>query len=209
MSIINMWDIVKLRGLKIKGVIHIGAWEGNEYSEYKSNGVNKIIFIEANPDVFLRLKKVIIDPLVILENFAVGDRDGEISLHVTNFDQSSYILSLKRHSFWYPSIVEVKTITVPCKTIDSYIKEKGIDPHEYNCINIDIQGAELVAFKGAIQFLNHVDFIYTEINHEEMYENCVLLPELEEFLGKCGFHLDQIKNFETSWGDGIFIRTKI
>ena len=41
-----------------------------------------------------------------------------------------------------------------------------------------------MALKGFGNFINDFDYIYTEVNIDELYEKCVLLGELDEYLKK-------------------------
>jgi hypothetical protein len=54
-------------------------------------------------------------------------------------------------------------------------------------IKIDIQGAELMAFQGAVERLKHVSVIQTEALFLPMYKNQPLFSELELFLRAQGF----------------------
>ena len=53
---------------------------------------------------------------------------------------------------------------------------------EYNFLNFDIQGAELKALKGMEEYLNKVDYLYTEVNSNYVYVGCALITELDEYL---------------------------
>ena len=75
-------------------------------------------------------------------------------------------------------------------------------------MNLDIQGAELLALKGAGEILKHIDYIYTEVNVNELYEGCALLPELESFLKKRGFKIFAIEMTQHGWGDAFFVKIK-
>ena len=68
--------------------------------------------------------------------------------------------------------------------MDTLINENNIDIKNYNFLNLDIQWAELMALKGFGNFINDFDYIYTEVNIDELYEKCVLLGELDEYLKK-------------------------
>ena len=41
-----------LKGKNIKNVLHIGADRGGELPQYKDIGVEKVVWVEANPDVY-------------------------------------------------------------------------------------------------------------------------------------------------------------
>jgi disulfide oxidoreductase YuzD len=104
----------------------------------------------------------------------------------------------------HPSVHYVSSFEVETVRLDSVL-EKYPDI-EFNFLNLDIQGAELKALKGMEKYLEKVDYIYTEVNTEYVYEGCCLLEELEEYLGKFGLKKVEIKMTEAGWGDSVFAR---
>ena len=54
-------------------------------------------------------------------------------------------------------------------------------------MNLDIQGKELDALKSMGDYIQYVQYIYTEVNSEKVYKDCALLPEIDEFLKEKGF----------------------
>ena len=110
---LNLEELCRQYKVKPRGIIHVGAHEGSELSTYQSMGINRILFIEANPSVFERLKiNVAKVPEVRVLNYAISDRNDFIPLHVTSMDASSSILPLKRHKEIYPNIQETHQISV-------------------------------------------------------------------------------------------------
>jgi len=106
-KMLNLKKLCKQHTVIPRGVIHIGAHEGKEVEKYLEMGAEKILFIEANPIVFERLQKNIVNlPNVQAVNCAISNKCGSITLHVTSNDQSSSILPLKRHKEIYPDIEE-------------------------------------------------------------------------------------------------------
>jgi|GEM_PF-981914 methyltransferase, FkbM family len=190
-----------------RGIIHVGAHEGTEIGYYQAMGAQKVLFVEANPAVFERLQANIADrPNVQAVNCAISNKNGTINLHVTSFDQSSSILPLKHHQDIYPDITETHQVTVQSKTIDTLLQELGLDPSEFNILNIDIQGAELLALQGATNWLQYVDAINTEVNYQELYEGCALVHDLDEFLDRHGFERVATTTPHPSWGDGFYVK---
>lgn len=84
------------------------------------------------------------------------------------------------------------------ETLDSY----GIV--DCNLLNLDVQGYELEVLKGAENTLKHIEYIYTEVNEKELYENCVYINELDEFL--TDFKRAETEMTSHGWGDGLYIR---
>jgi len=193
-----------------RGVVHVGAHEGTEISAYQQMGVQNMLFVEANPVVFDRLQaNLAAVPNVLVANCAISDRNGTVDLHVTSFDQSSSILQLKHHQEIYPHITETHQVTVQSKTLDTLLQELEINPSDFNILNIDIQGAELLALQGSINWLKYVEVINTEVNYEELYEGCVLIDQLDEFLEGQGFHRVATTTPHPSWGDAVYVKKPV
>ena len=194
-----------------RGIIHVGAHKGKEIEKYQEMGVRQIVFIEANPLVFERLKENVIGHSnVIVESCAIGNQDGFVKLHVTSMDQSSSILPLKKHIEVYPDIKESSQVTVPCKKLDTLLQELSLNPSDYNILNIDIQGAELLALQGATNWLRYVDAINTEVNYEELYEGCALIDDIDNFLEDYGFErVATTTPYHPTWGDAFYVRKPV
>ncbi len=193
-----------------QGIIHIGARGAEELPIYEQQNINDILWIEADPAPEKRLfKKTAKHPGSKVAMFAATDTNGSIDLHITSNGDSSSILKLKNHLFMSPDVVEKKVITVPQKRLDDYLHENtSLKDIQYNVIVIDIQGAELVALKGSVTTLEHIDAIITEANYEELYEGAVNIAELDAFLLEHGFlRVDSISE-NRSYGDALYVKTK-
>jgi hypothetical protein len=86
------------------------------------------------------------------------------------------------------------------------LKTHQIDPSGLDFWNFDIQGAELLALKGAIGALPYAKVLYMEVNTEEVYKGCAQIEELDTFLGDHGFTRVMTDITEAGWGDAIYIR---
>ncbi|MEZ2279041.1 MAG: FkbM family methyltransferase [Microcoleus sp.] len=208
---LDLQELCRKHLLTPKGVIHIGAHEGAEIKRYQAMGVHKVLFIEANPVVFERLSVNIASIRnVQAVNCAISNQNGMVNLRVTSMDQSSSILPLKRHQEIYPHIQETEQVTVKGRTLDTLLDEMEIQPSEYNIINLDIQGAELLALQGSTDCLKYIDAINTEVNYEELYEGCALISQLDDFLWLQGFErVATVTPFHPSWGDAFYVRKSV
>jgi hypothetical protein len=72
--------------------------------------------------------------------------------------------------------------------LDSFVKKNNINISEYNHWIIDLQGAELLALKGAENSLKFCDSLLIEVSKVDIYENGVLWPELKDWLMKRNFY---------------------
>lgn len=192
---------------KPTGVVHVGSHEGQELEEYFKLGIKDVIFIEANPKIYNRLvRKCSSYPEVLCFNECVSDTDGEkVTFNVANNDgQSSSFLELGTHKQMHP---EVKYIgSFECETVKLDTLLMGID-QKFNFLNMDIQGAEGLALKGADNLLDQFDYLYLEVNKTEVYKGCMQLDEMDVFLKGYGFK--RVETFfpgNCTWGDSFWIR---
>lgn len=76
----------------------------------------------------------------------------------------------------------------------------------FNFINLDIQGAELKALRGMEAWLPKIDYIYTEVNQEYVYEGCALVGEIDAYLAQFGFRRVETVWHANAWGDAFYVR---
>ena len=74
---------------------------------------------------------------------------------------------------------------VPTVTLDRYLQ--NLDLKEIDFVWIDAQGAELKILKGAIENLQKIRYIYSEVSTVPYYEGACTESELIEFLGNHNF----------------------
>lgn len=193
--------------MDIKGIVHIGAHYGEEIQEYVDNGIQKIIVFEPlarNFDVlYERLKDINAD--IEGHQIALGSKKGTAVMHLSSNEyQSSSILKPKQHLELHPNVIFDGTEEVEVDILDNY------DIGNCNFINIDVQGYELEVFKGAKETLNKIDYVYCEVNRDQVYEDNALIEEIDEFLSKYEFERVETKWPESyfTWGDALYIKKK-
>jgi FkbM family methyltransferase len=168
-------------------------------------GISNVMFFEPVPVTFERLKTNIGEH-AILHNIALGNQVGEIEMNIetANEGQSSSILNPKIHLQQYPGITFNTKINVKIDKLDNYIDSN----ENYNFINMDVQGYELEVLKGGSEYLNHIDYIMTEVNRDEVYENCAKVEELDKFLSDKNFERVETTWDGGTWGDAFYIKKK-
>ncbi len=194
--------------IKPRGVLHIGANIGEEAPVYDELGIKKVIWIEGNPEIFLKLKSYIARyPEQVGFNFCIGDEDRDAVLHVSNNgSQSSSILELGTHKDVHPDVYYVKDVPVKLNRIDSLFEDDDFKD-KVDFLNIDLQGAELMALNGMGDLLKWFNSAYLEVNKNHLYEGCVLVEELDQFMATKGFERVETKwAGNTGWGDALFVR---
>jgi len=217
--LIDIREIVNKLNVKCKGVIHLGAHKAEELKLYKNLNIKNVILYEANTKLinYLKIKSIAFNFLFKMNikviNKVIYNKERACKLNITSSSQSNSILNLKLHKKYYPKIVKKKEILVEGNTLDNeFLIFYNIE--NYNILNMDIQGSELLALQGAKTILDKLDIIYTEVNYCYMYENCALIEELDSFLKKYNFtryHTKALKdpNGKLAWGDAIYINKKL
>jgi len=203
--LMNLYEIANM-GFKINGALHIGAHHGQEVDVYRSLNINSILF-EPHPDSYNILTNKFQNVSdVILENIALGSQTETKIMYCesTNQAMSCSLLKPKKHLSYYPHIKFESEKTVNQIALDDYIQSKNLDLNNYNFINMDVQGYELEVLKGSSNTLKHIDHIMTEINFEDLYENCVKVDELDLFLNQFGFKRLFTHSTDYGWGDAFY-----
>lgn len=189
-----------------KNVLHVGAHKGEESALYYALSAENVLWVEANKALAEELKPIeaLYRPSNTVVCEVVGEKDGEIvNFKISNNGQSSSILELGEHSQLFPDVVYCSSEQRETKTIKTILAENNL---LVDFVNLDIQGAELLALKGFGDF-SSVKHIYTEINSREVYQGCALVGQIDEFLAPHGF-----KRVETAywndhpWGDALYVK---
>ena len=101
----------------------------------------------------------------------------------------------------------IKTKKMKTTKLETFIKNNKIPIEKLNFLNLDIQGKELDALKSMGNYIQYIDYIYTEVNTEKVYENCGLLSEIDLFLSEKGFKRIACQMWgNCGWGDAFYMR---
>lgn len=199
--------------IKAKGVLHIGASEGQEAPEYARQGIQEMLFIEAIPSVYETLRMKIAEyPRAIAINECIGDEDGkEVEFNISdNGGQSSSYLEFGTHSQQHPNVHFIDKVKMKTKRIDTIYRELLIPNDKYDFLNIDLQGSEDYALRGMGDLLWNFKWAYIEINEEEVYKGCALAKDIDVYMAKFGFRRAETKMTQhqgrMTWGDCLYKR---
>lgn len=205
--LISVEEMNEIFDIKPNGVLHIGAHLAEESTVYERFGWVPVIWIEANPSLVRIIKKELHPSRHTIIEAAISDIHGrKEDFYLSNNSQSSSLLKMNLHKKYYKNIKYIDKLELITSRIDKLLSVYDIP----NFINLDIQGMEMKALKSFGNYLDKVDYIYSEVNKKELYLGCNLLGEIDIFLEKNGFkrvasrfHLLQ------GWGDALYIRKEI
>lgn len=204
--LLSFRSLVDKYKMNIKGIIHIGAHYGEEILDYIDCGIQDMVMFEPLEENFNILADKVKDLNANIEGHqvALGSEPGKTTMYVSdNEKQSSSILKPKVHLTHHPYVKFPTTEDVEVSCLDNY------DCHEYNFINMDVQGYELEVLKGGTKTLEKVDYVYCEVNRDEVYENNAYVEELDEFLK--GYNMERVvTSWEGQiWGDALYVRKNL
>lgn len=206
--LLNFRDLVKKYSIKVDGVIAVGAHFGEEHPDYVAAGIKRFVYIEPCAAAFNVLKnKFAAHHHIKLFNYACGEVECEQVMYTgsQNEGQSNSLLKMAKHTQIHPGITLPNTELVTVKRLDSL----GLAHKGYQLLVMDVQGFEGRVLKGATETLKQMNYVYTEVNRDFVYENCTLVDELDELL-------HEFERVETGqwvgglWSDALYVRkTKI
>ena len=203
--LISYKDLCKDYDLKVRGILHIGAHMCEELQSYVENGCSNILWIEGDPTTFSRAKMKY--PQQNILNYLITDVDDQyIKFHHANNGQSSSILEFGLHKVFHSEVKFVSESKLITKRVDTIFKDHDIDENFANFLNIDIQGAELLALKSMGSILSNFDYVYLEVNDKEVYVGCALISDIDEYLEKYGFKRVSVSWTNAHWGDAFYMK---
>lgn len=193
-----------------KRILHVGAHQGQEAQAYADLGAEYVTWIEADPRTYWKLMKH-------LEQFknqyallaCISDKDGEIVDFkiASNGGQSSSFLDFGTHAKMHPDCTFVSHMKLETVTLATLISEGKIPTiTNFDLLNIDIQGAELLALKGLGDHLNQFKYLYLEVNKDEVYKGCPLVEDIDFYVAPFGFRRVETlwASANLTWGDAFY-----
>jgi len=200
--LIPLHSLVQKYKINFKGILHVGAHECEELNDYeKYLPRNQILWIEAMPHKVIECKQRYQN--LLIENAIVSDVVENVQFKISNNGQSSSMLDFGLHSHYHPDVHFVTGFDGTTSLLKDILPKYNI---HYNFLNFDIQGAELKALKGMEEYLHKVDYLYSEVNSDYVYQGCALVTELDEYLKNFGLYRVETKWTDCKWGDAFYIR---
>ncbi len=206
--LIDFKDLFPKYGITPKGVLHVGASEGQEAQTYADLGIQRVVWIEAIPNIYAKLcQNIARFPGNIALNELIGDEDEkEVTFHVANNGgQSSSMLEFGTHSTTHPDVKFIYDLKLKMSRLETILTANKIEGLDF--LNMDLQGAELIALKGMGDILHQFKWAYLEVNWAELYKGCPLIEDIDFYMGAYGFKRVEAKQCgNTNWGDALYIK---
>jgi FkbM family methyltransferase len=163
-------------------IVDLGAYQAEEYYWlYPALAPSRYIAVEADPRNAAHIRNKRLPGLQLIE-CAIADHDGFTWFHQCGNDVDMAINSgsIRRptgHLQHFPWCTFMRSIEIPCVTLDSLFPRMDID-----LIWCDVQGAERDVIAGGLETLKRTRFLFLESELVEFYEGQALRPELLSML---------------------------
>lgn len=209
--LIDFDELFRKYAIKTDGIVHLGANEGQEAEAYARQGINKVMWVEALPEVFHLLCAKVPNHHIKL-NACLSDVDGQtVDFHVASNDgQSSSLLKPTLHLQKHPTVKFPRKVTLVTSRFDvlmDQMDEKDFFAFQYDFfLNVDLQGAEMLALRGMGDYLSRFKYVYIEVNREELYKGCPMVQEIDNYLAQFGLVGQETKWTGSGWGDKFYMR---
>lgn len=204
-----------LNHYKIDVVLDVGANIGQFGSELRNIGfAGKIISFEPTSEAFKKLEKMARnDDLWQINNFSLGEFDGETIINISKNSVSSSILkNLPQLIESAPNAVFTSTENIVVKKLDTIFDELQLDGKNI-FLKIDTQGYESMVILGAENSLQKIAGLQVEMALIPTYEKSVPFHDLSQKLVNKGFKITSIESgyYDKITGkllevDGVFFR---
>ena len=197
-------NLLKTYKKEIKNLVQVGAHYGQELEVIEEHINGNIFLFEPNESAVKVLKtKVGINSNIKIFPYALGSKNtlNEMFYSSENDGQSSSLLKPDLHIKVQPQIEFKEKIKVTVKRFED------LNINEADFLIMDVQGFELEVLKGFGKKLKDVQFIYTEVNRDYLYENNVLINDLDAFLKSKNFLRvwTTWRRADMPWGDAFYI----
>lgn len=206
-------DIYEILNISNPVIIESGANDGGNTSSYLDIFDTPTIHaIEPLPEQFKELNnKFGSDKRVLLHNIALGNKKEKINMNVYEDDGSSSVFeSNEAHEKYGGEQKTNRKSTIECQqtTINDLVEDADI-------INLDMQGYELNALKGATEVLQNCKAIIVEVSFVPLYDGQPLFCDISSFLSDYDFHVYDLyfrwkgENGELTHGDAVFLNKSV
>ena len=159
----------------IQNVVHIGADRGGELPQYRNLGAKKVVWVEANPDVYgellenLKIMNISEVQSIPFNQLISDTDDASTEFNIYYGPDAGHLIGNKGMSSMLKAEYPVSecykgTLELNALTLDTFLErnELGFD---FDMVNIDTQGAEFKVLKGASKLLEKVKYINLSLIH--------------------------------------------
>lgn len=185
--------------------MHCGAGHAEEAALYEKFGNAGVIWIECNPNLIKRINETIApfsNQEVIVS--ALWSHSGKTIdfWSASNLGSSSLCRPLE-HETIFPNVIFESSGSLVTSRLDELFPKREFSG---GLLVLDLQGAEKEALLGAEGVISKFDYIYTEFQVRELYEDGSYLNEIEAIIGRDFKLVAQNVSRSHGYGNAFFAR---
>ncbi len=165
----------------------------------------KIYAFEPSPESFAALQIVATkNDNVTATQVALSNTKGEFLFYLAGGASSLLRPQDSFNTDYFHSDLD-HPITVQVTTLDEWANNNNVSAIDF--LWLDMEGNELNALQGALNSLKNVKLIYTEVNLQRFWENCVMYDELTSWMNDHDF-IEIWSDIQPHWhGNVLFMNT--
>ena len=188
----NLQTIELIKQYKIDLILDVGANLGQFATDIRNAGYQgQIISFEPVKQCYQYLTSIADDAWQV-ENFALGDKDSEEEINISNKTVFSSILDVNEFgkSNFSNSIEVVDKQSIQVKRLDDIIRKLVNDLGKRKVfLKLDTQGYDNRVIRGALQTLKYVQILQTEISCKGIYKDTPSVTQRLDELFSIGFNI--------------------
>ncbi len=205
-----------LQNHTVDTIFDVGAHVGKKTNRYRTLFPSaKIYAFEPSGDSFNLLKdRFLEDSRIMPQNVGVSNEAGKAEFHLNSFSETNSLFATSEDILSHddPDLyAPIQKVSIELVTIDDFAQDNAID--RIDILKLDVQGAELLALKGAKEMLKtqSISLIRSEVEFSKIYENQALFHEIADFLHSFGYQMYNLyglyngPNGQLVAGDAIFM----
>ena len=192
-------DTVKKSGIRVGGIVHVGAHEGQEVEMYEAMGFDPIVLVEADPDLACALTGKFGERVEVIAA-AAGCAYSTADLYVVDRDTQLSSLYKPVPCMGFRAHEELHKVTVPVVPLTAIVDDR------VNVAVVDVQGAELEVMRGAPDTL---DLVVLEVGTDKWYTGQPLRSDVERYMSSSGWKSVDVYAHgpNATWFDITYVRS--
>lgn len=195
----SKYEVLMQRLAPVDLIVHVGAHWAEDAAFYEACGAQTVLWIEADPDTFSRLREVLATrngPTRHLAECALVSTEAGKSMNFHRFKgdgaSSSVYHSTDTLKQRFPDAGESgEVLELNTKALDEILSRHGIDVVAASraMLVVDVQGHELSVLQGLGAGLDGFAMCKCEVSRVPMYEGGAMFEEIDVHMKAHGFRL--------------------
>ncbi|WP_461404650.1 FkbM family methyltransferase [Falsiruegeria mediterranea] len=213
----SKYELLMERRAPIDLIVHVGAHWAEDAEFYERCGARTVLWVEADPDTFSKLTKVLAERPKsthhVAENALVSASDGEeLSFNRFNGDGSSSSVhgSTGTYRERFPHSHETgEVIAMTTRSLPEILARHDVDVSAAArpMLVVDVQGHELPVLKGLGDGLRQFSQCKCEVSRVPMYEGGTQFKDIDAYMTSMGFRLASHRYVQVPrHGDVLYVR---